>query len=71
VTIQDAIKMIDQIKADWPGGYNFKNKSKFLGFCLGDIRLSVEDLESLEWGVEFESHDKEWNAEMTELRKNL
>lgn len=60
-------KYIDQIKTDWPSGINFKSKSKFIGFTIGDKCLSIEELESNEWAASFESHDKEFNKMLGDL----
>lgn len=65
--LKDIIDQVEQIKNDWPDGFSFKNKSKFIGFSLNDKVLSIEDIESKEWGAKFESYDKEFNASMKSL----
>ena len=57
----EAIKKLDDDKEKWPGGYNFENKSKFLGITLGGVCLTQEMLDSNEWGFTFESHNKKFN----------
>lgn len=61
MTLKECLERIDEIKKAWPGGYNFENKSKMRGFSLGDKLITIEDAESRDWGIEFESLDKEFN----------
>ena len=67
MTLKDCIEKLNEVKEAWPNGINFKNKSKFLGFSLGDICLSIEQLESKDWGIQFESLDKEFNSALNDF----
>lgn len=55
---------IEEMERDWPGGINFKNKSRFLGFShdgIGgqpDIVVPMEMVMSDEWGATFRPLDK-------------
>jgi phenylpyruvate tautomerase PptA (4-oxalocrotonate tautomerase family) len=42
-----------------------------LGFSCGDITISIEQMESSEWGAQFESHDKEFNEAVKGLSGKL
>ena len=42
MTLQECISKIEEVKKCWPGGINFQNKSKFIGFSCGDITLTIE-----------------------------
>lgn len=54
------IDAIREIEKDWPGGFNFRNKSEFLGLvCGGQLVITSEMLKSDDWGAEFRTHDKE------------
>ena len=59
----DALKKWESDKKDWPDGFNFKNKSKFIGIANHDdsIILTQELMDSEEWAMTFESRDKEFN----------
>ena len=69
--LKECLDQIEQIKKDWPDGYNFKTKSKFLGFSCGDTTISIDQMESSEWGAQFESHDKEFNEAVKGLSGEL
>jgi hypothetical protein len=67
MTLKECLTKIEEIKETWPCGINFKNKSKFIGFSFGDILLTIEQVESKEWGIELESLDKEFNDGLTKF----
>ena len=71
MTLKECLEQLDTINIQWPDGFNFKNKSKFIGISVDGASIPRELLNSTEWGFEFESHDKEWNAEMDKLMGDL
>lgn len=66
--ISELIAQIPEILEQWPGGINFKTKSRFAGFShkaaggVPDAMISMEMLQSDQWGTAFHILDKEFTA---------
>lgn len=75
MTLKDALKIWARDRKDWPGGFNFKNKSEFLGISHGlndkQILISQELIDSDEWSVAFRPHDKETIAAINGLFEHI
>lgn len=71
MTINECIARCEEIERDWPSGVNFKNKSRFIGFELGNKTLSLTDLKSSDWVVVLESLDEEFKNELNGLFRHL
>lgn len=64
--ITELISQVPEIREKWPAGINFKTKTRFAGFShkgiggVPDARISIEMLESDQWGTDFQILDKEF-----------
>lgn len=70
--LKDAINQWEREKHLWPDGYNFKNKSRFVGITNKDetIVLTQPLLDCDSWGFSFESHDKEFKNAVDVILKD-
>jgi hypothetical protein len=71
MTLIEAIKQTEEYLEKWPGGINFKLKSKLIGIETNDLNITTEMLNSKDWGICFESYDDEFNSAVTCLMENL
>ena len=67
MNLKEAIAKIPEIMKSWPSGFNFKAKSKCIGLKSGDSIILFSDFDSEDWGVLFESRDKEFNKMIGEM----
>jgi len=71
--LKEVIESIEEMRRDWPGGINFKTKSRFVGFgCKGaggqpDAIITIEMLESDQWSCNFQPMNKEFIANIKGL----
>lgn len=66
--LSELVQQAKEIREEWPGGINFKTKSRFAGFHhdgiggIPDAVISIEMLESDQWAPRFVILDKEFTT---------